>query len=71
MKWFWNTKEIEYFQEQGFESVKWIEMKWFWSTKEIEYFQEQEFESVKWSEVKWNEVNLKWSKDQLNAMEWN
>jgi len=28
MKWFWSTKEIEYFQEQGFESVKWSEVKW-------------------------------------------
>jgi len=28
MKWFWSTKEIEYFQEQEFESVKWSDVKW-------------------------------------------
>ena len=32
MKGFWNTEEIEYFQEQGLESDKWSEVGW-WSAK--------------------------------------
>jgi len=28
MKWFWSTKESVFFQEQGFEIVKWSDVKW-------------------------------------------